>query len=185
MEIWWLALPNSEKILWSLAIFSLTLLILKTTLTFKGGDNENIDIEDSEGHTVSQYFTIRNMISFLTGFSWGTLSALQQGLSMFLSLCVGLCLGIGLVYLTLKLLAELTRLQNSGTLLVENLIGENGEVTLNIPKNESGIGKVLVIGQGRVEEIEAITCGEELHRKQKVRIISITNNNRLLVEQVV
>ncbi len=70
-------------------------------------------------------------------------------------------------------------------MVIENAIGQTGEVYLRIPPNREGHGKLQVEIQGTLREMDAITDDEkELPTGSIAQVLEIVNNQILLVTQV-
>jgi hypothetical protein len=89
--------------------------------------------------------------------------------------------GVGSMWLIGKLFGMMTKLQSSGTLNMQNAIGQSGTVYLTVPK--SGRGKVEVVVQGRLGVFEATThLGGDIATGARVRVVAIESGDTLIVE---
>ena len=74
-------------------------------------------------------------------------------------------------------------LRHSGTLDYNNALGEVGTVYLPIPAGMGGTGKIQVIVQGRLKEIQAFTRHDQrIENRVRVRVVELLDDNTLLVE---
>jgi len=74
------------------------------------------------------------------------------------------------------------RLKSDGTLRMENAIGKEGRVYLTIPEN--GSGKVSIVIQGGLRELEAVSAGKErIPTGENVRVVRVVSNRVLVVER--
>ena len=70
-------------------------------------------------------------------------------------------------------------------MIIENAVGNTGEVYLRIPANREGHGKIQVEIQGTLREMDALTDDEkELPTGSIAQVLEIVNNQILLVTQV-
>jgi len=187
MAEWWNALTGVEQTLWGIGLFTTALFFIQTffTLIGMGGFGEsldafedmNADVDDGNEGVFGgmwEYFTVRNAINFLLGFSWGTLMFKEWGIWTFFSLTGGVGLGLGLVALMGMLIATLLRFESGGgEVPLERTIGEEGNVVIRIPANGSGYGKVAITYADRFREIEAISLGSELRRGDRVIVTNV------------
>ena len=75
------------------------------------------------------------------------------------------------------------RLAEDGTLRIKNALGAIGEVYLPIGANRSKTGKVQIIVQGSLRELEALTDEDNtLPTGTVVKVIEIVSAELLLVE---
>ncbi len=79
----------------------------------------------------------------------------------------------------------ISKLHQSGTMIIENALGITGEVYLRVPANRAGHGKVQVEIQGSLRTMDAITDDEkELPTGSIAQVLEIVNNQMLLVTQI-
>ncbi len=95
----------------------------------------------------------------------------------------GVAAGLVTMLATAKVVLEMQRLQSSGTLQMENAIGKVGRVYLTIP--EEGSGKVSIVVQGGLRELEAISANKErIPTGESVRVVKLVGNRVLVVERI-
>jgi hypothetical protein len=76
----------------------------------------------------------------------------------------------------------LYQLGQSGTLRITNAIGKTATVSVSIPGNNAGPGKVRLTVQGRLEELPAVTATQAtLAAGSQVLVIDIVSGNVLAV----
>ena len=115
------------------------------------------------------------------GFSWGGLMAYDWGLTHpLLVAIVGIPLGFLLVGLNIVLLFAMSKLKSEGNIRLENAIDEDATVTLTIPGNRAGVGKVRVSIQGRLKEYHAVTDGEALSRNTTVTVLDLSGSQLIV-----
>jgi hypothetical protein len=198
MDIWWSALTVFDKILWGIAVFSSVTFLIQTILTFIGVGHHDADISmvhdfqhdtgtDSDGLEGSffvGYFTIRNMIAFLLGFSWGGLVFTGQQISKLWVILGGTIIGLVFVIAVMGIMKGLSKLISSGTISLNEALGKEGTVAIMIPGKMKGRGKVNVSIRGKLMDLAAISREEEtLKRGQQVKIIDLSNE-QLIVEKI-
>ncbi|HSQ40398.1 MAG TPA: hypothetical protein VLM78_09585, partial [Anaerolineales bacterium] len=77
---------------------------------------------------------------------------------------------------------QMKRLQTNGTLNIQNTIGKDGDVYLNIPKN--GSGQVQIITQGSLKIFDAVSSNKTpIATGEKIHVIGVAGGNTLIVEK--
>ena len=189
MAEWFESLSTLQQTLFVVAAFSTTVFAVQTLFSLFGiGDVDEPDpqtgtiAEDvGTGSAFGDVFTIRNGMSFLMGLSWGGLMAYDWGWThIFFVLLVGLFVGTLFVAINMGLLALLSMLRHEGNLRIENAIGQAGVVTLVVPDERKGAGKVSVSVQGRLLENHAVTDGHVLERGASVRVVGLAGGQLIV-----
>lgn len=192
MSEWFKELSMFQKILWYIAVPSTVLCALQIILMMLGiGESEDpdvdVDIDGNDDMFVPMNFkilTIKNIIFFLTIFSWGTLMGIDKELGIPVSLLIGIISGIVVVGgLTAVMNLAKNKLVEDGTMDIKNAVGLIGNVYLKIPKNSEGIGKIQIIVQGSLRELDAITRGDEIVTGEEI-IVSDIIDDKVVVEKV-
>ncbi len=198
MNEWWEGLGGTEQFLWGLALFSTVFFLIQTVMTLVAGDLDadadmsgDVDLDmdgDAHGHHgdgdasfIGQYFTIRNMVAFFLGFSWGGLAFVEFDLGTPMVVVLAIATGLVFVAVVMGIMRGLAGLRHSGTLSLKNAIGVTGTVSISIPAKMAGDGKVSLVIQGRLTDLTAVTGGEELRVGATVRVAGLTGN-RLIVK---
>ena len=86
------------------------------------------------------------------------------------------------MFIVAYLMYKFAQLEQSGTLNLYHALDQPGEVYLSIPAHRNGQGKVHLMIDGAVREMDAITDGELLKTGEAVRVVEILDNNTLKVE---
>lgn len=188
MGEWWSGLPIEQQIYWAVALFASLMISIQTLLLLLHGadldDTGDFDMDGPEEHPSGlQVLSSRTVFGFLLGFGWtGVIVAPDAARSEFTALAattVGFLFGAAIFWL----LRFLNSLKHSGTLDYANAIGQIGTVYLPIPAGMSGSGKIQVIVQGRLQEIQALTRhGERIENRARVRVVELLDDNTLVVE---
>jgi len=181
---WWSGLSTVQQIYWGIAIpFSLIFLI-QTILTFVGGEidgDTDMDI-DADGEIGFQFFTIKNFVAFFTMFGWMGIACLDAGWSLLVSLLVSLISGLVMMTIMAAIFYFFSRLTDSGTMDVQNAVGGVGEVYLTVKAARGNIGKVSIMVQGSLRELEAITDDDQdLTNGSVIQVKEVINGNLLLI----
>ena len=70
----------------------------------------------------------------------------------------------------------MSMVKHEGNVQLENAIGQEARVTLAVPEERSGVGKVSLSVQGRLKEYHAVTDGRELIRNSSVTVVDISGS---------
>ena len=184
---WWAAQEWFERIFWLIALPStLTFLFIMIT-TFVGGDVDSdmpdADAEiDMDGGIGFQFITFKNLVGFFTIFSWVGLACIKSDFSSTTTIIVAFLSGLAMMFVMAGIYYLLSSMVDDGTLVVKNAVGRLGEVYMNIPPKNEGIGKIQINIQGAMREMDAITNEEEmLTMGTVVKVTEVIDGHILLV----
>ena len=192
-EFFYNALSNAY---FYVALGSTLFFVLQSVFTFLGvGDNFELDADfDSDvdfdvgaldGLSMTFHlFTIRGIISFFMIFGWSGFILTDAGYGDLLTLFVSL--GAGTLMLTLVALVYyfFKRIEQSGSMIFEDAIGQQGSVYIPIPKRNEGLGKVQLIVGGSLRTLDAISKKGPIKTGAQVKVIGIVNE-MLEVEEII
>ena len=137
-----------------------------------------------DAHSMMDYFTVRNLVSFFLGFSWCGIVLIESGSSLGVAIAGGTVMGLVLVGITLLILKTLASLKSDGTLSIDNAIGHEGLVTITIPADKKHYGKVGISFQNRYRELEGISDEQqELTKGTRVKVVAVAGS-QLVVKSV-
>lgn len=202
MTEWWNTLSPALHFYWFIGFPSSALFIIQTALILIGiGDSHFFDHDFShtlldsnhvdtntadslENVTATfKFLTLRNIIVFFTVFSWCGIVLTTKGINGIPVFLIALTIGLLLMFIISLLYYFITRMTEEGTMNLNNAVNCQGEVYLTIPAMRTETGKVNIIVQGALRELEAITDGEEILTGEKVLVTEIVDNQYLLVEK--
>ena len=202
------SLNGIEKTFLVCALIGSTLFLIRTILFFIGGDADT-DVDGDihiDGHLdfdggidadvdVSDISHIDSAASFhifslhgITGFFMmfgliGLAMSKQSNLGPAISVLGGLISGIITMWLVAKIFMSMKKLQSDGTLNLNNAIGQEGTVYLNIPAE--GTGKVQVVVQERLKIFNAVSAKkEEIKTGENIKILKVVSGNIFVVEKM-
>ena len=190
ISTWWAALLLPEKVYWIISVPSTILLLIQIVMTLSGSDSDELDGDfdgdtDLDGGAGWQFFTYKNVLGFFTLFGWTGLGILQMGLGLLIAVFFSVIAGLIMMVIMAALFYYISKLHQSGTMIMENAIGHTGEVYLRVPPSREGHGKVQVEIQGSLRTMDAITDDEkELPTGSVAQVLEIVNNQILLVTQM-
>ena len=178
-------LAGAQNFYLFLAILGSIAFIIQFVMTVVGLDHDTGGLEPgaeaatADGAEIAQlnFFSLKGIVSFITffgwaGFFWGHLGWAGLGLA--------LLLGAVMMTLTAFLLYGMLRLQCSGNLEPEALVGCTGTVYLSIPADRKPDGRVTVRLPNCTREVAAL-ADQELSTGSLVRVESLIGNNCYLV----
>ena len=193
MESWWADLSTLLKIFWGIAIFSTVFFVLQTIMTFVGLSDMDAEMDDGgesgaegdhDAHSIAEYFSVRNLVSFFLGFSWCGIVLTEGGYSVGVAIGGGTLMGLALVGITMAILKTLASLKSDGTVSLDNAIGHEGLVTIAIPANKTHYGKVGISFQNRYRELEGISDEDnELTKGTRVKVVAVSGS-QLVVKPI-
>lgn len=182
MAEWFINLRPWEQVYFWLGIVSTVFLIVQIVmLCFSsfGGDVDvdgdgDIDVDTDSGVTL---FSVKSITAFFAVGSWAGLlvCALASDALQWLSIIIALIAGVAAWALVVVLMRAVYKLQSSGNLETEKLVGQRATVYVSIPEARSGRGKITLTAQGRYMELDAVTEGERIPTDQIVEIVSTEN----------
>lgn len=143
------------------------------------------DIQRESSHfadTGIHLFTMQGLVAFFAVFGWSGLLMLKSDVIPGVSIALAAVFGFIAMFLIAVAMRAMLRLQSDGTLDIRNAIGKSGTVYLPIYPKRSSAGKVTVMIQERLVEMDAVTDGEEkIPTGAEVTIVGISNGNKLVV----
>jgi membrane protein implicated in regulation of membrane protease activity len=190
MQEWWTSLALFDKVIWAIAVPVSVVFIVQTIVTFAGMDSGagmEADFDgdmsaDSHGGAPFQLFTFRNFINFFLGFSWTAIALRSRITNENLLILVSALAGMLLVALVMYLFYAMNKMQQSGTMRIEDAVNKTAEVYLTIPGHKNGMGKIHVKVQGVLRELDALTEGETIPSGAVVKVTGVIEGRVLLVE---
>ncbi|MCB0657237.1 MAG: hypothetical protein KDC57_13925 [Saprospiraceae bacterium] len=185
---WWNALTSIEHVFWGVAVISTTLFLMQFVLSLFGLstdtsielDHDSLDNDLAFEHEFN-LFSIRSVLAFFTFFGWIGILMYDNTQNASLALIVALIAGIAAMATVAYIMYLLFKLEEEGTLHMEEAVGSAAEVYFSIPETKNGPGKIHVNINGSLREIEAWTEGQRLPTGTKVRIVSMINKQSVLV----
>jgi membrane protein implicated in regulation of membrane protease activity len=166
---WYNSLLTAEKIYFWIAVVGTVLLVVQIILmicSFGGGADADADadfggdgaFDAPDGDLGISLFTVKGITAFLAIGGWVGLLVLQiKSNLIWLSIILALLAGVLSMFLVALALKGIAKLQCSGNLEKERLIGKEATVYVSIAPNRSGRGKIVMTAQGAYTELDAVT----------------------------
>jgi hypothetical protein len=148
------------------------------------GDADGLDADfdgDAQFEGPFQLFSMRNLVNFFLGFGWGGICFYNTFESKIWVSILALITGVVFVVLFFFVIKQLLKLGKDNTLRIQDTLGKAADVYLAIPEAKSGKGKIQISVKGAFHEIDAMTEGERIPTGGKAQVISIIDNQTVLV----
>ena len=187
MTEWFSELTSFQKVYWIITAISTLVFLFVLIGTFIGTDADDIGDADAEVDADTgigfQFFTFKNTVAFFAIFGWSGISCMDAGYSKSTTIIVSVVCGLIMMTLMAILFHYMKKLNDSGTLKMENALNSIGEVYLTVGAGRSSIGKVQVKVQGALRELEALTDHDiDLTQGAVVKVVEVTSNGILIIE---
>lgn len=187
MAEWWDSLSKMEMIYWGFAIVSSIFFVFILITSFLGGDMDSdvggVDADiDADTGIGFQFFSFKNLVGFITLFSWSGLAMLEGGYSYSATLAVSVLCGLIMMALMATMFYFLSKMTASGTMKISSAVGSIGETYLPIGPSRSSMGKIQITVQGGLRTLDALTDNEqEISRGTMVEVTEVISGDILIV----
>lgn len=200
---WWNNMPLVQQIFAVLAIPATVILVIQTIMLLfglgSGGSGDDaLDASEPDGGGLPddgeesaevadsglRIFTVRGLVAFFAIGGWVGVALIDLGAHPALASLAALAAGFAALILVAWIVRLLLGLQSSGNMSIDNAIGLVGEVYLRIPGGSGGSGKISLVLQGRLVEIDALTEeADAIETGAQVRVIR-RRGDRLVVRRI-
>lgn len=190
MSEWWDSLSLLQRVFAWIGIPATLVLIVQTVLMFFGiGDGDGDADFDGDGFSDGDdgltLFSVRGIVAMLCVAGWSGIVFVDCGIGNGVSVLLAVICGLAALFGMAFLMRAMVRLQSSGNIDLGSAVGKTGEVYIPIPAAGEGKGKISIVVQDRLIEIDAVTDGESLKTGDAVRVVSTDGNGLVLVEKLV
>lgn len=191
LTMWFGDLPPALRIYWGIAIFASVIFIIQIVLTFIGIGDTDLDMGGADGVDgdtmdtggVLQLFTVRNFVNFLLGVGWGGVCLWGAIPNTPLLILASIIVGTLFVGVFVFMFRNLRRLEHTARYDLHDAVGQIADVYLRIPAERNGEGKIQTAFGGSVQELPAVTDGDDIPSGSKVRILAVIGDHTFLVEK--
>ncbi len=144
------------------------------------------DFHDGAAHgTGLRLFTLQGIVAFFAVGGWLGVVLQDAGAPDWSSLLIALAGGAMALLLVAVVIRWFSSMQESGTLSMRNAIAQTGTVYLRIPPQRTGTGKVNLMVQEQLRELDAVTDGETaIAVGASVQVVGLAGETTLLVRSV-
>jgi hypothetical protein len=145
---------------------------------------EPSSIDAIESASSLKFFSIRGIVAFFSLFGWVGVVLAESGLNTFLVFFIATLCGLIGMFVIAMMFYLISKMQRNGNINIKNAVGNIGQVYLTIPAKQSGTGKIQIIIQERLTEVNAMTNSyKSLLTGTKVHVVDVIDINTLLVEK--
>ncbi len=167
-------------LVWISTLLALGLFVLSFFADLGGGDADvSGDLDGDTGH-----FSVRTIIGFMLGFSWGGFVCIQSGMSTAGSVGVGVLVGLFMFLLIAQLMRFIYGLRSDGSPDYKTLVGMKGTVYVTIPPHGEPGGQVQVAHPSQLVTMQAIQYGDHPLPAQTRIIVTEANTLQLVVRSL-
>lgn len=176
-----------EKFYTLCAIFGGLLFVIRLALQFLGGDSGfddmDVDIDGGDADLSFKVLSFQGLTSFFMMFGLvGIALRRQSGVSVPWSMAGAMAAGLATVWVIGQIFSFMKGLQSSGTVDIQNAVGQEGTVYLTIPAE--GTGKARLTIQDHLKVLDAISEHKvKLETGQRIRVVRVVAGNLLAVEK--
>ncbi|MBN1436138.1 MAG: NfeD family protein [Sedimentisphaerales bacterium] len=190
-------LNTLEKFFGICAILGGVFLVIRLVFQFIGGDTDvdadvDVDVDmdtgaDVDGGDVDMSFKLlsfQGLTAFFLMFGLvGLALSHQSKVAEHWSILGAVAAGIASVWIIQQVFNAMKKLQSSGTINLQNAVGQEGDVYLNIPAG--GTGKVRVSVQDHLKVYDAVSDSKEpIPTGQRIKVMRVIAGNTLVVEKI-
>lgn len=130
-------------------------------------------------------FTLQGLVAFFAVFGWSGLLLLKSDVLPVASVILAIVFGFVAMVLMAVAMRGMLRLQSDGSRDIRNALGKSGTVYLPIHEKRSSVGKVTVMVQGTLTEMDAVTDEDAtIPTGAQVVVTGITSGNTLVVKRI-
>ena len=175
------------QVFWICAIVGTVVFVVQMVLLLIGMDSIDTDVDFDGPDTMDlggglSLFSIKNFVNFIVGFGWTGVCLKDAILNKWLLCLVAVVVGVAFVYMFFVIKKQTRKLEHNGAFKIEECVGKTVDVYLRIPGGKRGKGKVQVSLNGSVQEIEAMTDGDDIASGRKVVVVEVVDGGTLLVK---
>jgi hypothetical protein len=172
------------------AVFALRLVLMLVGLA--GHDlaidlhaDASLDAHHGDPSEAFKVLSIQSIAAFLMGFGWGGLGAYAGSeMGPLKSAIVGIAVGAGMMWLLAQLFRFLYRMQASGNITIDAVVGRDAAVYLSIPAKGGGRGQIRIALEDRERFYDAISDGDEIPTGARARIVRANPDNTVTVSRI-
>ncbi|HQI04799.1 MAG TPA: hypothetical protein PL195_06025 [bacterium] len=157
---WWNSLSGFLKVYWILAIPSSIMFLIQTALLIFGFDSDGDgSIGETDDPSGLNLFSVRNVIIFVTVFSWCGITGTSSGWRTGITIAVSFVLALVVMVLVAWMFKKMSTMVESGNFDISKALGVTA--TIYIPIIGDGKGKIQAKIDGRLVELDAVSESKE------------------------
>jgi membrane protein implicated in regulation of membrane protease activity len=157
---WWNSLSGFLKVYWILAIPSSIMFLIQTALLIFGFDSDGDgSIGETDDPSGLNLFSVRNVVIFVTVFSWSGITGTSSGWRTGITIAVSFVLALVVMVLVAWMFKKMSTMVESGNFDISKALGATG--TIYLPINGGEKGKIQAKIDGRLVELDAVSESKE------------------------
>jgi membrane protein implicated in regulation of membrane protease activity len=183
------SLTSIEQFYLACAVLGGVLFVVRTVLMLIGHTGDfaaDLHTGDMHGDADAsfKFLSLQSLTAFFMMFGLVALTLSRQTkVSEVWAIVGGLAAGALTIWIINRIFIGMKSLQSDGTLKIENAIGQEGSVYLNIPAGKSG--QVRVAAQGQLRIFDAVSDSkEQISTGDRIRVKGVSSGNVLVVEKI-
>ncbi len=163
MAEWYASLSTLELVFFYIAIVGSVLLIIQIIMllvSFGGAGDMDMDGDfdgDTDTDSGLSLFTIKSMTAFFAFGGWCGFAAASYISNAWAPILIAVATGVAAMFCVALSMRAVAKLQCSGNIVKEKMIGKTATVYVSVPPARSGRGKIVLTAQGSYTEIDAVT----------------------------
>jgi len=179
---WWNSLSGFLKVYWMLAIPSSVMFLIQMALLIFGFDSDGDgSIGETDDPSGFHLFSVRNVIIFVTVFSWSGITGTSSGWQTGITIGVSFVLALVVMVLVAWMFKKMSTLGESGNFNISKALGATG--TIYIPIIGGGKGKIQAKIDGRLVELDAVSeSKEDIATGTIIEIVEVIDKNYVKVK---
>lgn len=187
MISWWNGLTLTSQIFAAIAIPATAVMLVQAVLLLLGiGLDVDVDgdgaLDADLDHDGLGLISIRGIVAFFSVGAWAGFVADSGGLPEVVSILIALTAGALALIGVALLFKSVSKMQDSGNLIIENAVGKNAEVYLTIPPKGEGRGKISIMLQDRLTELDAVNeTNTPIRTGDSVTVVSVSDLQTVVV----
>lgn len=190
---WFTSLTALEQVFFWLAIVGSVMLIVQIIMllvSFAGGGDVDADGDfDMDGDMDTDgglsLFTLKGITAFFALGGWcGFATASYLPGNVWAPVLVAVVTGSAALIGVGFAMRAIAKLQCSGNLVPEKLVGKTATVYVSVPEKRQGRGKITLTAQGKFMEIDAVTDGDRISVDEMVTILSYSDDFAVVEKKV-
>lgn len=180
--MWYAQLGVTEKVFFYIAVIASALLVIQIILLlFSVGGAGDADFDgDFDGDVADgglSFFTLKVMTAFFSLGGWCGFAAATYIPNAWAPILISIVTGTAALFGVGFAMRGIAKLQCSGNLIKENLVGMSATVYVSVPPAREGRGKITLTAQGKFMELDAMTdCAEKIPTDTQVKILAFDDD---------
>jgi len=183
---------NSYKFI---AVLGSTILVVQFLLSLFGfgdGNTDGVDGADTDMSNLDSmedvqmgdmlqlnFFSLKSLVAFFTFYGWGGVLFGHLGWGGFV---IAIICGLLMMLIVTLLMALMLKMQQSGNILADDIVGKDGTVYLGIPANRAPGGKITVQLPNCTREVAACS-DDEIPTGSPISVIESLGGGIFLVKK--